>query len=133
MFIVCRKLMRKVPHPTELLEDEIQDNEHDNIVYEYLIGTTEYIKRELSRESCLLGSSLEQDQFIFEVITPFLSPPPLPSPLPLPPPSSPFLPLPSPSSPILPQGTEYFIKRVYNLINNIKLRPKSLVKAYKKV
>ena len=92
--------MRKVPHPTELLEDEIQDNEHDNIVYEYLIGTTEYIKRELSRESCLLGSSLEQDQFIFEVITPFLSPllSPLLSPPP-PPPSSPLLPLPPPSPP----------------------------------
>lgn len=46
-------------------EDEVPDN--DNEVYESLMETTEYIKRELSMEACMLGSSLEQDQFIFEV------------------------------------------------------------------
>eukprot|EP00800_Vazella_pourtalesii_P015780 TRINITY_DN4342_c0_g1_i5.p1 TRINITY_DN4342_c0_g1~~TRINITY_DN4342_c0_g1_i5.p1 ORF type:complete len:1829 (-),score=335.50 TRINITY_DN4342_c0_g1_i5:43-5529(-) len=47
-------------------EDEVPDN--DNEVYESLMETTEYIKRELSMEACMLGSSLEQDQFIFELV-----------------------------------------------------------------
>ena len=59
--------MRQVPQPAELLDEDLQDSEHDTRVYECLIETTEYIKTELSRESCLLGASLEQDQFIFEV------------------------------------------------------------------
>ncbi|KAI6654157.1 Inositol 1,4,5-trisphosphate receptor 1 isoform [Oopsacas minuta] len=59
------KLMKEVP---ELLEDEIQDNENDTLVYDCLMETTEYIKKELSREVCMLGCSLEQDQFIFELV-----------------------------------------------------------------
>ena len=61
----CRKLMRDSPQTADSLDDDLPDN--DNEVYESLMETTEYIKKELSMEVCMLGSSLEQDQFIFEV------------------------------------------------------------------
>ena len=42
---------------------------HYKVVYDCMMETTEYIKRELSREVSMLGISIEQDQFIFEVNT----------------------------------------------------------------
>ena len=57
--------MRETPQAADSLDDVVPENENE--VYERLMETTEYIKKELSMEVCMLGSSLEQDQFIFEV------------------------------------------------------------------
>lgn len=46
---------------------ETKIEERDVFVCKYLKNTTEFIKTELSHESCVMGENPEKDQFIYEV------------------------------------------------------------------